>query len=128
MFNRVNPYPAELMLFQGTGRGETLETRLLDCRSTISLTSSQTRIRGIREKGNDLSFIMKNVIDNPVKLGKNRKIVSSEVHYLQTKVMTIAPEHLAASVTAFKILSLTFLTLICCSTFLLPNARKEKTL
>ena len=74
MFNRVNPYPAELMLFQGTGRGETLETRLLDCRSTISLTSSQTRIRGIREKGNDLSFIMKNVIDNPVKLGKTGKL------------------------------------------------------
>ena len=90
------------MLFQETESGETLGTRLLDCRSTISLTSSQKRIRGIRERGNDLSFIMKKATHNPVKLGKNRKIVSSEVHYLQTEVMTIAPEHLAASVKPLK--------------------------
>ena len=94
------------MLLQGTGRGETLGTRLLFCCSTISQRSSQKRIRGIRERGNDLSFIMKNVIDNPVKLGKNRKIVSSEVHYLQTEVMTIAAEHLAASVKPLKLFHL----------------------
>ena len=69
-------YPAELMLLQETGRGETLGTRLLFCRSTISLTSSQKRIRGIRERGNDLSFIMKNATDNPVKLGKTGKLFS----------------------------------------------------
>ena len=74
MFNGANTYPAELMLLQETGRGETLGTKFLDCRSTTSLTSSQTRIRGIRERGNDLSFIMKNVIDNPVKLGKTGKL------------------------------------------------------
>ena len=74
MFNGANTYPAKLMLFRETARGETQGTGLLFLLLNYfpdELTEKDSRNK---RRSNSLSFIMNNAIDKPVKLGESGKL------------------------------------------------------